>query len=103
MKRKRYEEFGAEVAKKEKRRMSARRRQDDDSWWGLGMLGLVGWSFSIPALLFLAIGIWIDATRKTDYSWALMFLGIGVVVGAANAWFWISNERKRIEEDQRER
>ena len=103
MKRKRYEDFGAEVAKKEKRRLHARRRKDDDSWWGLGMLGLVGWSFSIPVLLLLAVGIWIDATRQTNYSWALMFLGFGVIVGASNAWFWISNERKRIEEEHRER
>jgi ATP synthase protein I len=94
-------EFRSEVGKKERRRLAAQKRTDDERWFGLGMLGLVGWSFSIPVLIFLALGIWIDATRQTDCSWALMFLGIGVVAGGANAWFWISNERRHIEEDQR--
>ena len=99
--RKKAGEFRSELGKKERRRLAAQNRKDDERWFGLGMLGLVGWSFSIPVLILLALGIWIDATRETDYSWALMFLGIGVIAGAANAWFWIKSEQRRIEEDHR--
>ncbi len=102
MKRERTGEFERELARKERRRLAAKRRGDDEGWFGLGMFGLVGWSFAIPTLVLLGVGIWIDATTESAYSWALMFLGIGVVAGAANAWFWISTERQKIEEDHRD-
>lgn len=92
-------DFEATLARKGRRRRAADRRGDDHGWSGLGMMGLVGWSFSIPVLLSLALGIWIDTNRQTAYSWALMLLAVGVVLGAVNVWFWISSERKRIERD----
>ncbi len=90
--------FAREIGEKELRRLRARKK-GENTWFGLGMFGLVGWSFAIPVLLFLALGIWIDSVRQTVYSWTLMMLGVGVVAGGANAWFWVRHEEKRIEEE----
>jgi ATP synthase protein I len=68
-------------------------------WFGLGMFGLVGWSFAIPFLLLLGFGIWLDSKTGGDISWTLTFLTIGVILGALNAWLWVSRERKKIEEE----
>ena len=94
----RDEDFVRLIGEKEKRRLAARKR-GDNTWFGLGMFGLVGWSFAIPMLLFLGLGIWIDSARGSVYSWTLMMLFLGVVAGGANAWFWVRHEEKRAEEE----
>jgi ATP synthase protein I len=66
-------------------------------WFGLGMFGLVGWSVVVPTIVCLAVGLWIDSAYPSRYSWTLMFLFIGVALGALNAWYWVSRERKMIE------
>ena len=88
-----------ELQRKERRRIHASRREER-SWFGLGMLGLVGWSFAIPMLAVLAIGIWIDSRHVSPYSWSLMAVFVGVGVGALNAWHWVKHESTRIEEDE---
>ena len=57
------------VAAKEARKLKARREANRDVWFGLGMFGLVGWSVAIPTLLGVAIGIWIDVTWPSRFSW----------------------------------
>jgi ATP synthase protein I len=85
------------VREKETRKLRARRRREESVWFGLGMFGLVGWSVAIPTLICLALGLWIDRTYPSRYSWTLMFLFIGVALGALNAWYWLSRERTMIE------
>jgi ATP synthase protein I len=84
---------------KEARKMRARHQRDGSVWFGLGMFGLVGWSVAIPTLLGVALGVWIDLKWASRYSWTLMLLIIGIGVGCLNAWFWVSRERKIIEEE----
>jgi len=62
------------------------------------MFGLVGWSVAVPTLIGIAIGVWIDLSRPGSYSWTLMLLVIGMVIGCLNAWFWIQRERRSISE-----
>ncbi len=86
-------DFSEKIGKKADRKMKARKERENKSiWFGLGMFGLVGWAVSIPTLLFLAIGIWIDSRYGGQYSWTLIFLMIGVVLGCLNAWFWVKKE-----------
>lgn len=89
------------VKVKEARKMRARKRKDGSVWFGLGMFGLVGWSVSIPTVIGVALGVWIDFKWPSRYSWTLMLLIIGMVIGCLNAWFWISRERKMIEEEEK--
>ena len=42
------------------------------------MFGLVGWTVAVPALIGVAIGLWIDSTWPSRFSWTLMLLVFGV-------------------------
>jgi ATP synthase protein I len=69
---------------------------------GLGLFGLVGWSVAVPTLLGLVLGRWIDATWPSRISWTLTLLLAGVLVGCLNAWRWVSQERRAIEQQHNE-
>jgi ATP synthase protein I len=85
-------DFEEHIKEKSHRKARARRQKERGVWFGIGMFGLVGWSVSIPALLFLALGIWIDSKFQSPYSWTLMLLVVGIAVGCLNAWYWIKSE-----------
>ena len=91
--------FTDKVAKKEMLRIKALRHKDETVWFGVGMFGIVGWSVAIPTLIGIALGLWIDRTWPSRYSWALMFLIIGVVLGCINAAYWVRKVRNRIISD----
>ena len=97
----REQQLEDELRRREQRRLRAKNRQEH-SWFGLGMLGLVGWAFAIPMLAVLGIGIWLDTRLEDAYSWSLMGVFVGAAIGAANAWYWVKNEQRKIEEDERE-
>ena len=84
--------FREEVERKLERRLRARREQDRGVWFGLGMFGLVGWTVAIPSLAGLALGLWIDATWPSRFSWPLMCLLAGVLAGCFGAWHWVRRE-----------
>lgn len=88
------EEFARTIKSKEKRKVEARKRDRPGIIFGMGMFGLVGWSVAIPTLLFLALGIWIDARYDTRFSWTLMMLSIGIAIGGMTAWYWVREESK---------
>jgi len=83
-----------QVGAKEARKVKARSEKDRGVWFGLGMFGLVGWSVAIPTLVGVAVGVWIDKTWPTRYSWTLMLLFVGVVLGCLNAWYWVKRESR---------
>lgn len=89
--------FEKAVREKSRRKMKARGKSQKGVWFGLGMFGLVGWSVTIPTLLMLALGVWIDARSNSRYSWTLMLLVVGITIGCLNAWYWIKQEGKEIE------
>lgn len=84
--------FEENIREKTKRKIKARKDRQKGVWFGIGMFGLVGWSVTIPALLFLALGIWIDSTYQGQYSWTLMLLVVGIAIGCLNAWYWVKSE-----------
>lgn len=87
-----HEDFADRIGRSSKRKLSARRKKKSGLWHGLGMFGLVGWSVSVPALLLTALGIWIDTRFKASFSWTLMLMILGIIIGCFNAWYWISQE-----------
>lgn len=89
------EKFQEEVEAKQERKLKARREERPKVWFGLGMFGLVGWSVAIPTLICIAIGVWIDATWPSRYSWTLMLLFVGIIIGCLNAWYWVQRESRR--------
>jgi ATP synthase protein I len=69
-------------------------------WFGLGMMGLIGWSVVIPTLLGAALGLWLDEQLSGRHSWTLALLVAGLTLGCFNAWHWVAKEDKAMREEQ---
>ena len=89
-----------EVGAKATRKLKAHRNPTPGVWFGLGMMGLIGWSVVIPTLLGAALGFWLDSRHIGTYSWTLMLLVIGLIIGCLNAWHWVSKEDKEMHEEK---
>jgi ATP synthase protein I len=92
-----------QVGTRERRKLWAREHTDRSIWFGLGTFGLVGWSVAIPTVVGVAVGVWIDATWPSRFSWTLMLLAAGLIVGCWNAWRWVSREQRAIRDATTER
>ncbi len=94
--------FSRQVGAQAARKLKARRQAPKSIWFGLGMSGLVGWSVTIPTLLGAALGMWVDRHYPSPYSWTLMLLFAGLIIGCLNAWQWVNSEYKVIQEESDE-
>ena len=92
--------LGQEVGVKAARKLRARRNSAQGVWFGLGMMGLVGWSVAIPTLLGVALGIWLDHHYPGKHAWTLALLVAGLGIGCLNAWHWVAKEGKEIRDEQ---
>lgn len=91
--------FSQEVAAKTARKLKARRNPAHGVWFGLGMMGLVGWSVVVPTLLGAALGIWLDKHHPGKHAWTLALLVAGLAIGCLNAWHWVAKEEDAMRED----
>lgn len=85
---------------KAKRMLKARRSRSPEVWLGLGLMGLIGWSVTVPTLVGAGIGVWLDRNYPGSHSWALALLVSGLAVGCINAWHWIAKEEAAIQDEQ---
>ena len=92
--------LGEEVGASAARKLRARRNEAHGVWFGLGMMGLVGWSVTIPTILGAALGIWLDRHFPGKHAWTLALLVAGLAVGCFNAWHWVTKEGNAIQNDQ---
>jgi ATP synthase protein I len=93
-------DFSEKIGAKEKRKAKARQDKTRGIWFGMGMMGTIGWSVVIPTLIGIALGLWLDARYPGPISWTLTFLSVGLAVGCANAWYWVKKEQKEMETDR---
>jgi ATP synthase protein I len=91
--------FAGQVGAKAARKLKARRNSTQGIWFGLGMMGLIGWSVAIPTLLGAALGVWLDRRFPGGRSWTLALLVAGLMIGCLNAWFWVSKEDKAMRDE----
>src|SRR5271154_7508725 len=89
--------LGREVGAKAARKLRARRNSAQGVWFGLGMMGLIGWSVAIPTLLGAALGIWLDQHYPGRHAWTLALLVAGLAIGCFNAWHWVTKEGNSIQ------
>ena len=82
------------------RKLKARRHSAQGVWFGLGMMGLIGWSVVVPTLLGAALGLWLDKHHAGEHSWTLALLVAGLALGCMNAWRWVAQEEKAMREEQ---
>jgi len=89
-----------EVGAKATRKLRAQRHVTRTVWSGLGMMGLIGWSVSIPTLVGAALGLWLDQRYPEGRSWTLALLVVGLGIGCLNAWHWVTKEDRAMREEQ---
>ena len=94
--------FAEQVGAKAGRKLKARRNSTQGVWFGLGMMGLIGWSVTVPTLLGAALGIWLDKHHSAEHSWTLALLVAGLAIGCLNAWHWVAKEDKAMRDEQRD-
>lgn len=90
--------LAAQVGSKAELKLRARRDANQGVWFGLGMMGLVGWSIVVPTVLGAALGIWLDDRHPGRHSWTLALLVAGLMLGCANAWRWVASEDRAMHE-----
>lgn len=94
--------LGDTVGAKAARKLKARRDAGQGVWFGLGMMGLIGWSVVVPTLLGAALGIWLDQHYPGKHAWTLALLMAGLALGCLNAWHWVAKEDREMRDEQEE-
>ena len=89
---KRLDKMQANAENKATRKLIARSQRRNSMWFGLGMFGLVGWSVTVPTVIGIGLGLWLDHTWPSRVSWTITLLFVGVVLGCMQAWHWIKRE-----------
>ena len=90
--------FSRKVGAQAARKLKAK-RSSTGVWFGLGMMGLIGWSVVVPTLLGTALGVWLDRRHPGAHSWTLALLVAGLTLGCFNAWRWIAKEEKAMRDE----
>lgn len=93
--------MATQVGAKAVRKLKAR-RSTQGVWFGLGMMGLIGWSVVVPTLLGAALGVWLDQKYPGGRSWTLALLVAGLALGCINAWLWVAREVKSMHDEEQE-
>lgn len=92
--------LAAQVGANATRKLKARSHAKQGVWFGLGMMGLIGWSVVVPTLLGAGLGLWLDETHLGGHSWTLALLVAGLTIGCFNAWHWVTKEEQAIRDEQ---
>lgn len=90
----------AEIEAQERRMIRERSRGERSIWFGLGMMGMIGWSVVLPALAGVVVGAWLDLRFPGGLPWTLVLLLLGIGLGSLSAWRWVSEEQAVIEKEK---
>jgi len=74
-------------------RIERGKTQNVEFWRSLAFLGMVGWSVVLPTLMGAALGIWLDHHWPSRFSWTLLLLISGLLLGCANVWIRIRKDQ----------
>jgi ATP synthase protein I len=91
--------FVDEVSRKAALKQKAQRDGTQGVWFGLGMSGLIGWSVAVPSLAGALLGLWLDHHHPASHSWTLSLLVVGLAIGCLNAWHWLSQQDKSMNDN----
>ena len=94
------EAFAGRVGAQAARKLKARRNPTPGVWFGMGMMGLIGWSVVVPTLLGAGLGHWLDERHPGRHAWTLALLVAGLTIGCLNAWHWVAKEEQAMRKDR---
>ncbi len=92
--------FEEQIGAQADRKLKARRNSPPGAGFGLGMMGIIGWSVAVPALLGIALGIWLDRRHPSSHSWTIALLFAGLALGCLNAWHWVTQEEEDMQDGE---
>jgi ATP synthase protein I len=92
--------FIEQVSARAALKLKAQRNVTRIIWSSFGMMGLIGWSVTIPTLIGTLLGHIVDMHYPGKHSWTLTLMIIGLVLGCMNAWHWLVKEDRDINKDQ---
>ena len=90
--------LAGQIGTKAARKLKAR-KSTQGVWFGLGMMGLVGWSVVVPTLLGAALGLWLDKHHPGKHAWTLALMVVGLAIGCVNAWYWVAQQEKAMRDE----
>lgn len=93
------DQFRDRISRKTARRRRARSESGRGIWYGLGMMGLVGWTVAAPVLLAVVLGVWLDRMMDSGITWTLSLVFLGFGIGCLTAWRWVRRESSSEDED----
>lgn len=96
-------DYAKQVGSKAARKLKAQQNATPGIWFGLGMMGLIGWSIVVPTLIGAALGRWLDNDHAGKHSWTLALLVAGLVIGCFNAWQWVAREDQTMRKEQEDK
>ena len=90
--------LAGQISAKAARKLKAR-KSTSGVWFGLGMMGLIGWSVVVPTLLGAALGVWLDKHHPGTHPWTLALMVVGLAIGCLTAWYWVAQQDKAMRDD----
>ncbi|MDD2457573.1 MAG: AtpZ/AtpI family protein [Eubacteriales bacterium] len=93
------EDLIQKISADSQRKIRLKQTGADKPWFGMGLMGLVGWSITVPCLLGLVAGVWIDRRWPSPVSWTLMLLAGGIGLGCLNVWYWLGRQADEIDSE----
>ncbi len=93
------DKFSEAVQTETARKLKLKGQPPPGVWFGLGMMGLIGWSVVVPTLMGAALGLWLDKHHAGTHSWTLALLMAGLTMGCFNAWHWVAKEEQAMREE----
>jgi len=85
------EELTKKISDDVKHRLRSK-REGKEIMFGMGVFGIIGWSITVPTLLGVALGLYLEGRFQVRFSWTLTLMFAGLIVGCLNAWRWISEK-----------
>jgi len=86
--------FEKDLNAKIRRRIKA--KSDQSVAYSFALLGIVGWSIVIPAFFAAMLGRWLDEKYGgVGYTFTLLFIVLGIAIGAINACRFITKELEK--------
>jgi ATP synthase protein I len=82
------------------RKLRAQQRSHRNVLHGLGLIGTIGWSVSVPPVGGALLGVWLDEHYPSQRSWTLSLLLLGLCLGCFIAYRWVRKEYKDIHREQ---
>ncbi len=87
--------LAAQIGAKAARKLKAR-KSTAGVWFGLGLMGMVGWSVVVPTLLGTALGVWLDKHHPGAHPWTLALMVVGLAIGCVSAPYWVAQQDRAM-------